>query len=141
MANKFKTGKAKIKIDLSDWDSGCWPDYLEKCFKFEVDDEFKSVEITLDQDALDKAAKTIAGEAIASFFNDETVYFYLTDAGLEIGSSEMSPTIIGTAVIPMKYIWFRSKRDWKKDLAIWREHLDKEAATMRDDGDDTLTPR
>jgi hypothetical protein len=76
--------KPKIKIDLSDWELGLWPDMLRDALLdgLSVRKNFNGFEIELDLDGFNPIARKIAQEAIEEFVNGDDTVAVLTTEGV-----------------------------------------------------------
>src|SRR5262249_47207963 len=84
--NDRRKHSLKLKLDLTNWELGDWPEQLESIIRFEWEGQLRSLEVSVDADALDAVTRKIATEAIEVFFND--FFPDMTDAGIEFYADE-----------------------------------------------------
>jgi hypothetical protein len=116
--------KPKIKVDLSDWGLGEWPDMLGKALLdgLRVQKDSMGFEIEFDDTVFEPAVRKIARESIETFINESVAG--LTVEGLElIGEYEgdyrvlvpwASPLRPPASVLDRFSEWIRK---WRAELA------------------------
>lgn len=121
--------KRRVKVDMSEWETGDWSEELENSVTIKVGPDGKQKTITLDDIAqlevsvdFEKATKKIAAEVIAAFFDSWGVVVRLGPEGIIIEADELEESII----LPLGVATFTvdGLEEDKKTAAIWRKHID-----------------
>lgn len=84
--------KGKIKIDLSEWELGNWPDDISKIVRVDIEGD-GSINIEISGDIFTETARKIAQEAVEAFFEEE-IYFIASSKGLIIESHDGKKTTV-----------------------------------------------
>lgn len=87
------TSRPTIKVDLSEWELGEWPEEIGKN-RLIVEQHDTGLNISFDFEvAFHNIARKIVTEAIETFFNGEVLHTFTTQ-GLEISSEELKQKIV-----------------------------------------------
>lgn len=109
-----KTKPSVIKIDLSEWELGGWPEDISSIVKVDTSYGIVSISIDLEGEAFVAVARKIAKEAIEAFFQGGGgVLVELTPSGLEFDDESSK------VLLPFDDMFVSSK----EAIAVFRKWL------------------
>jgi len=125
MAKRATKRKKKVRVNLSNWEWGDWPDDLEKGISVNIEKDGNSFEISIDlkPEVLERAVRKIATEVIEVFFKEP---FGLDMSVCEEGISISSPEMNQEVIVPWSKIYLGTEsnlaalEEWKKEqIELW----------------------